>query len=83
VQIELLKFQYWAQDVGGKHAVLFEGRDAAGKGGTIKRFIEHLNPPVVRVMVPTKPNETELGQWYFHRCITPPYLRSRVRFRDR
>jgi len=70
LQIELLKFQYWAQDVGGKHAVLFEGRDAADKGGTIKRFMEHLNPPLVRMAVPTKPTEIELGQWYFHRYST-------------
>ncbi|MGV1010138.1 MAG: polyphosphate kinase 2 [Dermatophilaceae bacterium] len=69
LQIELLKFQYWAQEVGGKHVVLFEGRDAAGKGGTIKRFMEHLNPRAARVVALTKPTETELGQWYFHRYI--------------
>ena len=70
LQIELLKFQYWAQETGGKHVVLFEGRDAAGKGGTIKRFIEHLNPRLARVVALTKPTETELGQWYFHRYVT-------------
>ncbi|HEY7816131.1 MAG TPA: hypothetical protein VIC62_22995, partial [Nakamurella sp.] len=70
LQIELLKFQYWTQDAGGKHIVLFEGRDAAGKGGTIKRFMEHLNPRAARVVALTKPTETELGQWYFHRYIT-------------
>ena len=70
LQIELLKFQYWAQDTGSKHVILFEGRDAAGKGGTIKRFMEHLNPRAARVVALTKPTETELGQWYFHRYIT-------------
>ena len=48
LQIELLKFQYWAQDTGKKHVIVFEGRDAAGKGGTIKRFMEHLNPRVAQ-----------------------------------
>ena len=70
LQIELLKYQYWVQDTGGKHVILFEGRDAAGKGGTIKRFMEHLNPRAARVVALTKPTETELGQWYFHRYIT-------------
>src|SRR4051812_7596031 len=69
LQIELLKFQYWAQDTGTKHLILFEGRDAAGKGGTIKRFTEHLNPRAARVVALTKPTETERGQWYFHRYI--------------
>jgi polyphosphate kinase len=69
LQIELLKFQYWTQDVGGKHVILFEGRDAAGKGGTIKRFMEHLNPRSARVVALTKPTTTELGQWYFHRYV--------------
>jgi len=50
LQIELLKFQDWAQDTGTKHVILFEGRDAAGKGGTIKRFMEHLNPRAARVV---------------------------------
>ena len=70
LQIELLKFQYWAQDTGTKHVILFEGRDAAGKGGTIKRFTEHLNPRAARVVALTKPTETERGQWYFHRYVT-------------
>ena len=69
LQIELLKFQYWAQDTGRKFVVLFEGRDAAGKGGTIKRFTEHLNPRGARVVALTKPSERELGQWYFQRYI--------------
>ena len=66
LQIELLKFQDWSQETGSKHVILFEGRDAAGKGGTIKRFMEHLNPRAARVVALTKPTETEQGQWYFH-----------------
>lgn len=69
LQVELLKFQYWTQDTGRKHLLLFEGRDAAGKGGTIKRFTEHLNPRAARVVALNKPTETELGQWYFQRYI--------------
>jgi polyphosphate kinase 2 len=69
LQIELLKFQNCAQETGSKHVILFEGRDAAGKGGTIKRFMEHLNPRAARVVALTKPTETELGQWYFHRYV--------------
>ncbi len=69
LQIELLKFQYWTQDVGAKHVLVFEGRDAAGKGGTIKRFIEHLNPRAARVVALTKPTSTEAGQWYFQRYV--------------
>jgi polyphosphate kinase len=69
LQIELLKFQYWAQDNRQRHVVVFEGRDAAGKGGTIKRFTEHLNPRSARVVALTKPTSTELGQWYFQRYV--------------
>ncbi len=69
LQIELLKFQYWTQDTGARHVILFEGRDAAGKGGTIKRFMEHLNPRAARVVALTKPTETELGQWFYHRYV--------------
>lgn len=69
LQIELLKFQYWAQDNDKKHVIVFEGRDAAGKGGTIKRFMEHLNPRSARVVALTKPTSTEQGQWYFQRYI--------------
>ncbi len=69
LQIELLKFQYWTQETGRKHVIVFEGRDAAGKGGTIKRFMEHLNPRAARVVALTKPTTTELGQWYFQRYV--------------
>jgi polyphosphate kinase 2 len=69
LQIELLKFQYWAQDTGRKHVIVFEGRDAAGKGGTIKRFMEHLNPRSARVVALTKPTEKEQTEWYLQRYI--------------
>ena len=69
LQIELLKFQYWAQDTGQRRVIVFEGRDAAGKGGTIKRFMEHLNPRGARIVALTKPTSTELGQWYFQRYV--------------
>ena len=69
LQIELLKFQYWTMDTGAKHVIVFEGRDAAGKGGTIKRFTEHLNPRAARVVALTKPTSTESGQWYFQRYV--------------
>jgi polyphosphate kinase 2 len=70
LQIELVKLQSWVQATGQRVAVVFEGRDAAGKGGAIKRFTEHLNPRVARVVALAKPNETESGQWYFQRYIT-------------
>ena len=70
LQIELLKLQKWSQSNGHRHVIVFEGRDAAGKGGTIKRFTEHLNPRAARVVALTKPTETERGQWYFHRYVT-------------
>jgi polyphosphate kinase 2 len=69
LQIELLKLQYWAEDHDERHIIVFEGRDAAGKGGTIKRFMEHLNPRAARVVALTKPTTTEAGQWYFQRYV--------------
>lgn len=69
LQIELLKFQYWGQDHGLKVVIVFEGRDAAGKGGTIKRFTEHLDPRSARTVALSKPSERENGQWYFQRYI--------------
>ena len=69
LQIELLKLQYWGEDTGQRHIIVFEGRDAAGKGGTIKRFTEHLNPRTARVVALNKPSDRELGQWYFQRYI--------------
>lgn len=67
LQIELLKFQAWVKETGQRIVILFEGRDAAGKGGTIKRFIEHLNPRGAHIVALEKPNEQERGQWYFQR----------------
>ncbi|WP_247745077.1 polyphosphate kinase 2 [Shimia sp. R11_0] len=69
LQAELLKVQLWAQETGQKFVMLFEGRDAAGKGGTIKRFTEHLNPRNARVVALNKPTDEERGQWYFQRYI--------------
>ncbi|MFP5071941.1 polyphosphate kinase 2 [Pseudonocardia nantongensis] len=69
LQIELLKLQSWVKDTGRRIVILFEGRDAAGKGGTIQRFTEHLNPRGARVVALDKPTETERGQWYFQRYI--------------
>lgn len=69
LQVELLKVQKWVKDTGQKIMVLFEGRDAAGKGGTIKRFMEHLNPRGARVIALEKPTEAEQTQWYFQRYL--------------
>jgi polyphosphate kinase 2 len=72
LQVELLKLQNHALETGQRHVLLFEGRDAAGKGGTIKRFLEHLNPRSARVVALGKPSDREQTQWYFQRYV--PYL---------
>ncbi len=69
LQIELLKFQYHVKEQGLKVVMLFEGRDAAGKGGTIKRITEHLNPRGARVVALEKPSDVERSQWYFQRYV--------------
>ncbi|MBB4843292.1 polyphosphate kinase 2 [Paucibacter oligotrophus] len=69
LQVELLKLQAWVKATGAKVVILFEGRDAAGKGGTIKRFMEHLNPRGARVVALEKPSDVERGQWYFQRYV--------------
>ena len=69
LQIELVKLQSWVRDSGTRIAMVFEGRDAAGKGGTINRMRENLNPRAARVVALSKPTETEQGQWYFQRYI--------------
>ena len=69
LQVELLKLQAWAKETGQRVIVLFEGRDAAGKGGAIKRFMEHLNPRGARVVALEKPTLEERGQWYFQRYV--------------
>ena len=69
LQIELVRLQRWVQDSGARVAIVFEGRDAAGKGGTIKRIRENLNPRVARVVALSKPTDKEKSQWYFQRYI--------------
>jgi len=69
LQVELLKFQNHVKDKGLKILMIFEGRDAAGKGGTIKRITEHLNPRGARVVALEKPNDKETSQWYFQRYV--------------
>jgi len=69
LQVELLKLQAWVKETRQRVVILFEGRDAAGKGGAIKRFMEHLNPRGARVVALEKPSEVERGQWYFQRYI--------------
>ena len=83
LQIELLKLQRWVQLNGERIVLLFEGRDAAGKGGTIKRFMEHLNPRGARVVALPKPNEKEIGQWYFQRYIEHLPTSGEIVFFDR
>ncbi len=83
LQAELLKVQLWAQETGQKFVLLFEGRDAAGKGGTIKRFTEHLNPRAARVVALNKPSDVERGQWYFQRYIQHLPTAGEIVFYDR
>jgi polyphosphate kinase 2 len=70
LQVELLKAQSWIKSANERATVLFEGRDAAGKGGTIKRFMEHLNPRGARIVALEKPTEQERSQWYFQRYVS-------------
>lgn len=83
LQIELVKLQRWVQEKGAKVAILFEGRDAAGKGGTIRRFTEHINPRAMRVVALPKPTEEERGQWYFQRYVKQLPNRGEIVFFDR
>lgn len=83
LQVELIKVQRWAKSDRHKIAVLFEGRDAAGKGGTIKRFMEHLNPREARVVALPKPTDVERGQWYFQRYVAHLPTRGEITFFDR
>ncbi|MFD1718076.1 polyphosphate kinase 2 [Georgenia deserti] len=69
LQVELLKLQNWITESGERHVMIFEGRDAAGKGGTIKRFMEHLNPRYARTVALSKPSDREQNQWYFQRYV--------------
>jgi len=83
LQIELVKLQRWIQEKGKRLAILFEGRDAAGKGGTIRRFIEHLNPRAMRVVALPAPTEEERGQWYFQRYMKQLPNQGEIVFFDR
>ena len=83
LQAELLKVQIWAQETGQKFVILMEGRDAAGKGGTIKRFMEHLNPRYARVVALTKPGDKEKGQWFFQRYLEHLPTSGEIVFFDR
>ncbi len=83
LQIELLKVQNWVKMTGQKIVVIFEGRDAAGKGGTIKRFMEHLNPRAAKVVALEKPTDHERGQWYFQRYAVHLPTRGEILFLDR
>ena len=83
LQAELLKLQIWAQETGQKFVILMEGRDAAGKGGTIKRFMEHLNPRYARVVALTKPSDKEKGEWFFQRYIQHLPTNGEIVFFDR
>lgn len=83
LQIELVKLQHWIQKEGKRLAIIFEGRDAAGKGGTIRRFAEHLNPRAMRVVALPKPTEEERGQWYFQRYMKQLPNRGEIVFFDR
>jgi polyphosphate kinase 2 len=83
LQVELLKLQAWIKESGQRLVILFEGRDAAGKGGTIKRFMEHLNPRGARVVALEKPTEIEAGQWYFQRYVQHLPTRGEIVLFDR
>jgi len=83
LQVELLKVQSWVKETGQRMVVIFEGRDAAGKGGTIKRFMEHLNPRAARVVALEKPTDHESGQWYFQRYVKHLPTEGEMVFFDR
>jgi polyphosphate kinase len=83
LQVELLKLQAWTKDTGQRIVILFEGRDAAGKGGTIKRFMEHVNPRGARVVALEKPTDAEQGQWYFQRYVEHLPTRGEIVLFDR
>lgn len=83
LQVELVKAQHWVKNSGQRVVLLFEGRDAAGKGGTIRRFTEYLNPRGARVVALSAPTETERGQWYFQRYVAQLPTRGEMVFFDR
>lgn len=83
LQVELLKLQKWVKETGKKIVIIFEGRDAAGKGGTIRTFMEHLNPRGARVVALAKPTEAEKGQWFFQRYVAHLPTRGEIVLFDR
>jgi polyphosphate kinase 2 len=83
LQVELLKLQAWVKETGQRVVLIFEGRDAAGKGGAIKRFMEHLNPRGARVIALEKPTALEAGQWYFQRYVQHLPTRGEIVLMDR
>ncbi|WP_309053529.1 polyphosphate kinase 2 [Streptomyces sp.] len=83
LQIELLKLQRWVKETGARLVVICEGRDAAGKGGTIQRFTERLNPRGARIVALDKPTEREAGQWYFQRYVAHLPAAGEIVFFDR
>ncbi len=83
LQGELVKLQRWAQEEQRRVAIIFEGRDAAGKGGTIRRFVEHMNPRAMRIVALPKPSEAEVGQWYFQRYAKQLPNEGEIVFFDR
>ncbi len=83
LQEQLVQMQSWVRDTGQRVVIVFEGRDAAGKGGTIKRFRENLNPRSARIVALSKPTETEMGEWYFQRYIKHLPTKGEVVFFDR
>ncbi len=83
LQIELLKMQRWVTETGQRVVMLFEGRDAAGKGGTIKRFMEHLNPRGATLVALSVPSDRERGQWYFQRYVQNLPTKGEMVFFDR
>jgi len=83
LQVELLKLQKWVRDTGERIVMIFEGRDAGGKGGTIKRFMEHMNPRQAHVIALTVPSVREQGQWYFQRYISTLPSKGEIALYDR
>lgn len=83
LQIEMLKLQRWTKETGARVVVVCEGRDAAGKGGTIQRFTERLNPRGARIVALDKPTDRERGQWYFQRYVAHMPARGEIVFFDR
>ena len=83
LQVELVKMQAWVKSTGARVAIVFEGRDASGKGGTIKRFRENLNPRVCKTVALSKPNDEERGQWYFQRYVKHMPTEGQITLFDR